>query len=74
MYYGEGMYIRKACTSLRAVIWVSGTEHFGQLIGGHRPSTLAILLPLVEMEYIPVKQCALLIHPHVPQLVWNTFS
>ena len=60
--------------SLEAVIWVLGTEHFGQLIGGHRPSTVAILVPLVETEYIPVKQCALFIHLHVPRLVWNTFS
>ena len=60
--------------NLRAVIWVLGTECFGQLTGGHRPSTLATSVPLMEMEYIPVKQCALFIHLHVPRLVWNTFS
>ena len=54
--------------SLRAVIWVLGTEHFGQLIGGHQPSILAILEPLMEMEYIPVKQCALLFTCMFPDL------
>ena len=60
--------------SLEAVIWVLETEHFSQLIGGHQPSTSTLSMPLVEMEYIPVKQCALCIHLHVPRLVWNTFS
>ena len=31
---GRG-YIRKACMSLWAVIWVFGTEYFAQLLGGH---------------------------------------
>ena len=44
---GRG-YIRKACTSLKAVIWVFGTEHFGQLLGGHQPSAAAVLVPLME--------------------------
>ena len=34
MHLGIG-YKRKACKSLRAVIWVSGTEQLGQLLGGH---------------------------------------
>ena len=44
---GRG-YIIKACTSLRAVIWVFGTECFGQLLGGHQPYTLAVSVPLME--------------------------
>ena len=34
VYLGIG-YKRKACKSLRAVIWVSGTEQLGQLLRGH---------------------------------------
>ena len=34
MHWGKG-YKRKVCKSLRAVIWVFGTEHFGQLLRGH---------------------------------------
>ena len=30
-------YKRKAFKSLRAVVWVSGTEWLGQLLGGHQP-------------------------------------
>ena len=41
-------YIRKACTSLGAVVWVSGAEHFGQLPGGHQPSVTAVLVPVME--------------------------
>ena len=44
---GRG-YIRKSCTSLWAVVWVSGTKHFSQLLGGHWPSTLAVLVPFIE--------------------------
>ena len=54
--------------SLRAVIWVSEFKHFSQLIGGHWPSTLAVSVPLMEKDYNPVKQCALFIHLHVPDL------
>ena len=57
MHLGIG-YKRKACKSLGAVIWLSGTEWLGQLLGGHQPSTSAILVPLVEQEYIPVELCA----------------
>ena len=41
-------YIRKAHTNLQAVIWVFGTEHFSQLLGGHQPSAMALLVPLME--------------------------
>ena len=73
MHLGIG-YKRQVCKSLGAVIWVSGTEWLGQLPGGHQPSTSAILVPLMEQEYIPVELCALFIHLHVPRLVWNTLS
>ena len=67
-------YKRKACKSLRADIWVFGTEWLGQLVGGHQPCTLVISVPLMEWEYIPVELCALFIHLHVPRLVLDTLS
>ena len=67
-------YIRKVHTSLKAVIWVFGTEHFGQLLGGLQPSATAVLVPLMEKEYIQVEQCALFIHLFVPRLVLDTLS
>ena len=67
-------YKRKVCKSLGAVIWVSGTEWLGQLLGGHQPSTLAISVPLVEQEYIPVELCVMFIHLHIPRLIWDTLS
>ena len=73
MHLGIG-YKRKAHKSLGAVIWVSGTEQLSQLLGGHWPPTSAILVPLMEQEYIPVELCALFIHLHVPRLVWDTLS
>ena len=73
MHPGIG-YKRKAHKSLGAVIWVSGTEQLGPLLGGHQPSILAISLSLVEQEYIPAELCALFIHLHVPRLVWHTLS
>ena len=73
MHWGKG-YEMKVHKSIGAVIWVSGTEWLGQLLGGHQPSTLPISMPLMEQEYIPVKLCALFIHLHVPRLVWDTLS
>ena len=70
MHLGIG-YKRKLHKSLGAVTWVSGTEQFSLLLGGYCPPTLAISVPLVEQEYIPVKLCALFIHLHVPRLVWD---
>ena len=58
--------------SLGAVIWVSGTEWLG-LLSSHRPSTLAILVPLVEKEYIQDELSTLFIHEHAPRLFGNTF-
>ena len=44
---GRG-YIRKMHTNLWAVIWVFGTECFSQLLGGHQPSAMPVLVPLLE--------------------------
>ena len=44
-----GKYKRRVHTNLRAVVWVSGTEWLGLSIS-HRPSTLAILVSLVEQS------------------------
>ena len=67
-------YKRKVCKSLGAVVCICGTEQLGQLLEGHQPSTSAILVPLMEQEYIPVELCALFIHLHMPRLVFDTFS
>ena len=71
---GGGKYIRKVSSSLRAVIWVSGTEWLGQLLKSHQPSTLAILVPLMEQEYILDELCALFFYLHVPRVFWDPFS
>ena len=67
-------YKRKVHNSLGAVVQVSETEWLGQLLRGHQPSTLAISVPLVEQEYIPVELCALFIHLHVSRPVLDTLS
>ena len=51
-----GKYIRRAHTILGAVIWVSGTEWLGLSIS-HRPSTVAIYVPLMEQEYNQNELC-----------------
>ena len=73
MHLGIG-YKRKAHKSLGAVVWVSGNEWLGQLLGGHQPSTSAISVPLMEQEYIPAELCALFIHLHIPRLIWDTLG
>ena len=60
---GGGKYIRKTNLSLRAVVWVSGTEWLGPLLS-HQPSTPATLVSLVEQEYILDELCTLFIHVH----------
>ena len=67
-------HIRKMCMSLKAVIWVFGTEHFMQFLGGHWPSAMAVSVPFLEKEYNQVEQCALFIHLLVPRLGLDTFS
>ena len=68
---GGGKYIRKASSSFRAVIWVSGTEWLGLLLS-HPPSTLAISVPLMEEEYIQDEPFTLFIHVHAPRHFGNT--
>ena len=71
MLFGGGKYIRRTHTSLEAVIWVFCTEQLG-LLSSHQPSTLAILVPLMEQEYIQDELSTLFIHVHVPRLFGNT--
>ena len=71
MLFGGGKYIRRAHMSLGAVIWASGTEWLGQL-SSHWPFTLAILVPLMEKEYIQDELSTLFIHVHAPGLFGNT--
>ena len=66
-----GKYLRRACSGFGAVIWVSGTEHLGLLLS-HQPFTPAILVPLVEQEYIQYELFSLFIHVHAPRLFGNT--
>ena len=68
---GGGKYIRKASSSLGAVIWVSGTEQLGPLLS-HQPSTPAISVPLMEQEYILDELCTLFIHVNAPRLFGNS--
>ena len=63
---GGGKYIRKANSSFRTVIWVSGTEQLGPLLS-HQPSTLAISVPLMEQEYILEELFTLFIHVQAPR-------
>ena len=58
------------CKSLRAVIWVFRAEHSDNVQRGHQLSVVAIMVPLMEQEYIPEERCALFIHLHMPQVVW----
>ena len=67
-----GKYIRKSELKPGAVIWVSGTEQLGLLIS-HQPSTLAILVPLMEQEYNQEELCTLFIHVHVPRPFMGNF-
>ena len=64
----------EASMSLRAVIWVFRTEWLGQLLRSHQPSTLAILVPLVEQKYNLDELCVLCINLHVPRPFWEPFS
>ena len=68
---GGGKYIRKVSSSFGDVIWVSGTEWLGPLLS-HQPSTLAILVPLMEQEYILDELFTLFIYVHAPRLLGNT--
>ena len=67
-----GKYIRKSELEPGAVIWVSGTEQLVLLIS-HRPSTPAILVPLMEQEYNQEELCTLFIDLHVPRPFMGNF-
>ena len=67
-----GKYIKKACSSPGAVIWVSGTKWLGPLLS-HQFSTLAISVPIVEQEYILDELCTLFIYVHVPKPLLGNF-
>ena len=69
-----GGYIRRACMSLEAVVWVFGDEHSGNLLRSHWPSIAATLVPLVEGEYILTGKCSLFVHLHVPKVTLGTLS
>ena len=51
----------------------SDTEHLG-LLTSHRPSTSAILVPLVEQSITRMNCVFLFIHMHVPRPFWGIFS
>ena len=68
---GEGKYIRRANSSFGVVIWVSGTEWLGLLLS-YQPSTLAILVPLMEQEYNLEELFTLFIYVQAPRLFGNT--
>ena len=68
---GGGKYIRRASSSFRAVIWVSGTEWLGLLLR-HQPSTPAISVPLMEQEHILDELSTLFLHVHAPRPFGNT--
>ena len=63
---GGGKSIRKAILGLRAVVWVYGTEWLGSLLS-HQPSAPAILVPLMEQEYILEELCTLFIYVECTQ-------
>ena len=67
---GSELY-KVVSTSLRAVIWVFGTEWLGQLLRSHQPSILAISGPLMEQEYNLNELCVLFIYLHVPRPFGN---
>ena len=72
--YWGGNYIRKASMSIRAVIWVFGTEWLGQLLRSHWPSASAISVPLMKQEYNLDELCVLFINLHVLTPFWEPFS
>ena len=47
MHRVEG-YIRRACMSLGAIVWVFGAEHSANLLRSHQPSVTATSVPLIE--------------------------
>ena len=68
-----GNYKRKAHSNLRLSSRSSDTECLG-LLTSHRPSTLAISVPLIEQSITRDELCVSFIHMHVPRPFWGTFS
>ena len=66
-----GKYIRRAHLGFGAVIWFFGTEWLGLLLS-HQPPTVAILVPLMEQEYIQDELSSLFIDVHAPRHLGNT--
>ena len=60
--------------SLKAVFWVFGAEHSGNLLSSHQSSVIATLVPLMEEEYILTGKCSLFVHLHVPKVIPGTLS
>ena len=73
MHRGRG-YIRRACTSLKPIIWGFQAKHSGNLLRSQQPSVVAASVPLVEQEYIPTGECSSFIHLHVPKDILDTLS
>ena len=69
-----GRYIRRAHMSLKAIVWVFGAEHSGNLLRSHWPSVAATSVPLMEWEYILREKCSLFVHLLVPKVILGTFS
>ena len=73
MHRGRG-YIRKACMSLKAIIWVFGAEHSGNLLGSHRPFVMVPAVPLMEWKCLHTGKCPLFVPLHVPKIILSTLS
>ena len=67
-------YIRRACMSLGAIVWVFGAEHSGNFLRSHQCFVTATSVPLMEWQYIPTGKCSLFIHLHVPKVILGTIS
>ena len=72
MLLREGTIKGEHNQTLRLSSGSSDTECLG-LLTSHRPSNLAISVPLMEQS-ITRMDCDLFIHIHVPRPFWGTFS
>ena len=57
--------------SLKAIIWVFGAEHSGNLLRSHQPSVAATLVLLMVQEYILAGKFSLFVHLHVPKVIFG---
>ena len=69
--FWEGTIKGEHTRTLRLSSGSSDTECLG-LLTSHRPSTLAISVPLVEQSI--TRTVCLFIHMHVPRPFWGAFS